>query len=497
MFNCCRLQSILLEFVRDVLEDPGCTVDIEESPLYAVQAVSDSDPRPTIDHLNFFVVLAQLLPLPSCDQPQLQSQASGVCSTGKYHKEEKIVIPGVTDGVNLLETHAAALSLLTVLSAGLACASRTACVPLRSVLATGSPLVAFCLSCLDARRRLVEARRFEQMHRRKAKAGSHGTIDNRRPSSASRSTLGTSRGPTTVSTTAYLTASPSPTPSTAAAVLTLDADDKADGKGKSVPKAAPSTQNSSGNSSSSITSHEELPSEGDRTQTITTEGETQEHEGKVDDDDEEAEDDDDEVDEVDEDGGAVRAEETAVSAAALNVSPEVAEVTKDLTKLALQVLGNLMYGCKAAQDELRERSGLPLVLSHCGTDFENPLAREWALLCIRNACEGNEDNQRYIDSLKPQSVIKDDATLSRHGLSMEIDPQSGKFKLHQSLGHLPKGASSTVDSSGTNTDTGKEVEGGQGEAPPLNDFRKLASGALAGRNIPHRDDRENGVFADN
>lgn len=64
------------------------------------------------------------------------------------------------------------------------------------------------------------------------------------------------------------------------------------------------------------------------------------------------------------------------------------------------------------------------MLSYCTTLFEVPLAREWALFAVRNACEGNFENQAFIESLKPQEVIQDE-TLAAAGVSVELDPAKG------------------------------------------------------------------------
>lgn len=77
---------------------------------------------------------------------------------------------------------------------------------------------------------------------------------------------------------------------------------------------------------------------------------------------------------------------------------------------------------------LRECGGLAEVLSHCATDFENPLAREWALLCVRNACEGNEANQHFIEELRPQDVKIQNEEMKRQGYKVELNSQTGKFK---------------------------------------------------------------------
>lgn len=81
------------------------------------------------------------------------------------------------------------------------------------------------------------------------------------------------------------------------------------------------------------------------------------------------------------------------------------------------------------KDMIRTREGLPVILSYCVTDFENPLCREYALMCIRNLCEGNLENQRFIESLQPQQVLQDE-TLLAQGIRIEMDPLSGRFKFH-------------------------------------------------------------------
>ena len=58
--------------------------------------------------------------------------------------------------------------------------------------------------------------------------------------------------------------------------------------------------------------------------------------------------------------------------------------------------------CRSAQDAVREVGGLGVLLSHCNVDSSYPFLREWALLAVRNVCEGNEENQRSIEALKPQ-----------------------------------------------------------------------------------------------
>lgn len=96
----------------------------------------------------------------------------------------------------------------------------------------------------------------------------------------------------------------------------------------------------------------------------------------------------------------------------------------DLVKNALSLLGNLIYGSKVAQDTFGSRGCMAAVLSRCATDFNNPLAREWALLCIRNACDDHEQNQAFVQSLTIQGVVKDEE-LESHGINLSV--QAGKL----------------------------------------------------------------------
>lgn len=81
---------------------------------------------------------------------------------------------------------------------------------------------------------------------------------------------------------------------------------------------------------------------------------------------------------------------------------------------------------------MRERDGLPIILSCCQTDFKNPLIREWALLCVKNACENNPRNQAFINELKPQKVLQDEI-LQAQGITVHLDSTTGKVEFKQTL----------------------------------------------------------------
>lgn len=68
----------------------------------------------------------------------------------------------------------------------------------------------------------------------------------------------------------------------------------------------------------------------------------------------------------------------------------------------IRAIGNLSFRRARHQDIVRERGHLALFLSHCNVDDANPMVREWALVALRNLCEGNEANQQAINALKPQ-----------------------------------------------------------------------------------------------
>ena len=51
-------------------------------------------------------------------------------------------------------------------------------------------------------------------------------------------------------------------------------------------------------------------------------------------------------------------------------------------------------------------------------------------MAVRNACEGHSETQAFIASLQPQQVVEDEL-MRRLGLSLEIDPTLGKFKIRQ------------------------------------------------------------------
>ncbi|KAL0589474.1 hypothetical protein ABG067_002378 [Albugo candida] len=70
----------------------------------------------------------------------------------------------------------------------------------------------------------------------------------------------------------------------------------------------------------------------------------------------------------------------------------------------IAVIGNICYRSRNHQDLLRQLGGIALVLNHCIIDERNPLIREWSLVAVRNICEDNAENQKFIAGLKQQDA---------------------------------------------------------------------------------------------
>ncbi|GAA5827504.1 hypothetical protein JCM11251_003838 [Rhodosporidiobolus azoricus] len=60
---------------------------------------------------------------------------------------------------------------------------------------------------------------------------------------------------------------------------------------------------------------------------------------------------------------------------------------------------------KKAQDEVREKGGLGVLLGMCQIDERNPTMREHALFAIRTLLKGNQANQDFVDGIKPQYMV--------------------------------------------------------------------------------------------
>lgn len=92
------------------------------------------------------------------------------------------------------------------------------------------------------------------------------------------------------------------------------------------------------------------------------------------------------------------------------------------------LIGNCVYRRKHAQDEIRKKNGILLLLQQCVTDEDNPFLREWGIWSVRNMLEGNEENQRVVSELEIQGSF-DVPEISALGLRVEVDQKTRRAKL--------------------------------------------------------------------
>ncbi|KAK5124955.1 hypothetical protein LTR85_001145 [Meristemomyces frigidus] len=69
---------------------------------------------------------------------------------------------------------------------------------------------------------------------------------------------------------------------------------------------------------------------------------------------------------------------------------------RNLKKLAVLVLSSLIWKNRKVQDQVREYGGLEALVSCCRHDENNPYIREHAIMCLRFAVEGCEENGAVI-----------------------------------------------------------------------------------------------------
>ncbi|KAI9511595.1 spinocerebellar ataxia type 10 protein domain-containing protein [Russula earlei] len=84
---------------------------------------------------------------------------------------------------------------------------------------------------------------------------------------------------------------------------------------------------------------------------------------------------------------------------------------RDLVRL----LGILSHNCKAIQDRIRLRGGIPVVLNLCVVDDRNPYLREHALFALRNLLHDNPENQAVVDTFRADEPRGPNVMVHDHG----------------------------------------------------------------------------------
>lgn len=92
-------------------------------------------------------------------------------------------------------------------------------------------------------------------------------------------------------------------------------------------------------------------------------------------------------------------------------------------------LANMCHRRAGVQRQVVELGAVPLVLAQCKGERDEPLLREWALWAVRNLCEGSDEAAEVIRGIQAQEVVEDDGTLARHGMRVELNPETGKPRL--------------------------------------------------------------------
>ncbi|KAJ2365543.1 Ataxin-10 [Coemansia sp. RSA 2610] len=93
----------------------------------------------------------------------------------------------------------------------------------------------------------------------------------------------------------------------------------------------------------------------------------------------------------------------------------------------IQIIGNIAYYNKPAQDLVRELDGLALVLDHMRIDDNHPYIKEYAVVALKSLLLNNPENQEYVQKMETQSVA-DDPEMARVGVQPSLSA-SGRVSL--------------------------------------------------------------------
>ncbi|KYN04673.1 PREDICTED: ataxin-10 [Cyphomyrmex costatus] len=94
----------------------------------------------------------------------------------------------------------------------------------------------------------------------------------------------------------------------------------------------------------------------------------------------------------------------------------------------IQVIANVVHRNKMCQDLFREIDGIPLLLDCCNIDARNPLILQWAILALRNLCEGNPENQEIIRNCE-KTGVPDNPALQEMGLTLHEDADGKSIRI--------------------------------------------------------------------
>jgi len=94
---------------------------------------------------------------------------------------------------------------------------------------------------------------------------------------------------------------------------------------------------------------------------------------------------------------------------------------RNLKKLTVLVLSSLIWKNRTVQDQVRRYGGLEALVGCCRPDEHNPYIREHAIMCLRFAVEGCEENAKVIRKMAAMQ-IQNKRQLEHHSLTLGSTP---------------------------------------------------------------------------
>lgn len=88
----------------------------------------------------------------------------------------------------------------------------------------------------------------------------------------------------------------------------------------------------------------------------------------------------------------------------------------------IRLIGNLCYKHKENQDQVRDCSGIELLLDCSPPDAKNPMITQWVILAIQNLCQNNLENQKVVAKIDKKGQL-DKKKLSELGIDIFDDEQ--------------------------------------------------------------------------
>ncbi|XP_028129320.1 ataxin-10 isoform X2 [Diabrotica virgifera virgifera] len=93
----------------------------------------------------------------------------------------------------------------------------------------------------------------------------------------------------------------------------------------------------------------------------------------------------------------------------------------------IQLIGNLCWKNNEMQNLAREAEIIPVILDCCNMDANNPFIIQWCIFAIRNFCENNPENQKFIAGLHKKGTVSS-SVLESFGITLHGDGDS-KLKI--------------------------------------------------------------------